>query len=400
MSKTVPGPLDGIRVLDLTRVVAGPYCTMFLGDLGAEIVKVEQPGVGDDTRGWGPPFVGGESAYYLCINRNKKSLALNLKSERGLELMHRLVKVADVVIENFRPGTMERLGIGEKKLRELNPRLIYASVTGFGADGPLSQWPGYDLIVQAWGGLMSITGAPDGEPVKVGVAIIDLVAGLMLGKAVIAALFAREKLGIGQRVDTSLLEAEVASLINVGSNYLVGGEIPARWGNAHPNIVPYQSFKTADGYLVVGIASEVIWRRFCQAIGKPGLAEDPRFANNSSRVKNRAHLITILDAVFLGRTNDVWLRTLTEAEVPCAPVQTVDQVFSAPQVSHREMVVDVDHPTAGMVRMAGIPVKFSATPASIRRPPPLLGQHTAEVLETWLGITTEQLEELQKQNVI
>jgi formyl-CoA transferase len=400
MSKTVPGPLDGIRVLDLTRVVAGPYCTMFLGDLGAEIVKVEQPGVGDDTRGWGPPFVGGESAYYLCINRNKKSLALNLKSERGLELMHRLVKVADVVIENFRPGTMERLGIGEKKLRELNPRLIYASVTGFGADGPLSQWPGYDLIVQAWGGLMSITGAPDGEPVKVGVAIIDLVAGLMLGKAVIAALFAREKLGIGQRVDTSLLEAEVASLINVGSNYLVGGEIPARWGNAHPNIVPYQSFKTADGYLVVGIASEVIWRRFCQAIGKPGLAEDPRFANNSSRVKNRAHLITILDAVFLGRTNDVWLRTLTEAEVPCAPVQTVDQVFSAPQVSHREMVVDVNHPTAGMVRMAGIPVKFSATPASIRRPPPLLGQHTAEVLETWLGITTEQLEELQKQNVI
>ena len=242
MSQDPPGPLDGVRVLDLTRVVAGPYCSMFLGDLGAEVIKVEQPGLGDDTRGWGPPFAGGESAYYLCINRNKKSLTLDLKSKRAVELLRELVKSADVIIENFRPGTMERLGLGEKELRSLNPRLIFASLTGFGADGPMSDWPGYDLIVQAWGGLMSITGTPDGEPVKVGVAIIDLVAGLMLGNAITAALFAREKSGVGQRIDTSLLEAEIASLINVGSNYLIGGTVPARWGNAHPNIVPYQNF--------------------------------------------------------------------------------------------------------------------------------------------------------------
>jgi formyl-CoA transferase len=396
MSERLPGPLDGVRVLDLTRVVAGPYCAMFLGDLGAEVVKVEQPGTGDDTRGWGPPFTGGESAYYLCINRNKKSIALDLKSAKEVELVRQLAQAADVVIENFRPGTMERLGLGEKELREINPRLIYASLTGFGADGPMSGWPGYDLIVQAWGGLMSITGTPDGEPVKVGVAIIDLVAGLMLGKAITAALFAREKIGVGQRIDTSLLEAEVASLINVGSNYLIGGKIPARWGNAHPNIVPYQNFKTADGYLVIGVASEVIWKRFCQAIGRMELAEDPRFANNSTRVENRVELISVLAEVFLGRSNEIWLKLLNDAEVPCAPVQTIDRVFQAPQVLHRDMLVEIEHPTAGKVPMAGIPVKFSVTPASVRLPPPLLGQHTDEVLKTWLGMTDEAIEDLKR----
>ncbi len=400
MSDLNKGPLDGVKVLDLTRVLAGPYCTMFLGDLGAEVVKVEQPGVGDDTRGWGPPFVGGESAYYLCVNRNKKSLTLDLKSNQGIELLRRLAKCADVVIENFRPGTMARLGLGEKDLRAVNPRLIYASLSGFGADGPMSDWPGYDLIVQAWGGLMSITGTPDGEPTKVGVAIVDIVAGLMLGKAITAALFAREKLGVGQRIDTSLLEAEVACLINVGSNYLVEGKIPSRWGNAHPNIVPYQSFKTADGYLVLGVASEAIWRRFCQAIGKVDLADDPRFAKNSNRVENRTELIKILSQIFLSRTTEAWLSLLNEAGVPCAPVQTVDQVFSAPQVLHREMLVEVEHPTAGTVRMAGIPVKFSSTPASIRLPPPLLGQHTKEILETWLGIGREEIAELKRKSVI
>jgi formyl-CoA transferase len=357
---------------------------------------VEQPGTGDDTRGWGPPFTGGESAYYLCINRNKKSIALDLKSAKEVELVRQLAQAADVVIENFRPGTMERLGLGEKELRELNPRLIYASLTGFGADGPMSGWPGYDLIVQAWGGLMSITGTPDGEPVKVGVAIIDLVAGLMLGKAITAALFAREKIGVGQRIDTSLLEAEVASLINVGSNYLIGGKIPARWGNAHPNIVPYQNFKTADGYLVIGVASEVIWKRFCQAIGRMELAEDPRFANNSTRVENRVELISVLAEVFLGRSNEIWLKLLNDAEVPCAPVQTIDRVFQAPQVLHRDMLVEIEHPTAGKVPMAGIPVKFSVTPASVRLPPPLLGQHTDEVLKTWLGMTDEAIEDLKR----
>jgi formyl-CoA transferase len=400
MSERLPGPLDGVRVLDLTRVVAGPYCSMFLGDLGAEVVKVEQPGTGDDTRGWGPPFAGGESAYYLCINRNKKSLALDLKSPRAVELLRELAKVADVIIENFRPGTMERLGLSEKELRQLNPRLIYASLTGFGADGPMSDWPGYDLIVQAWGGLMSITGTPDGEPVKVGVAIIDLVAGLMLGKAITAALFAREKIGVGQRIDTSLLEAEVASLINVGSNYLIGGKIPTRWGNAHPNIVPYQNFKTADGYLVIGVASEVIWKRFCQAIGRAELTDDARFANNSKRVENRTALIALLSEVFLQRNNETWFKSLTEAEVPCAPVQTVDQVFQAPQVLHRDMLLEVEHPTAGTVRMAGIPVKFSVTPASVRLPPPLLGEHNGEILKSWLGMSANTIDQLKRENVI
>jgi formyl-CoA transferase len=394
------GPLDGVRVLDLTRVVAGPYCSMFLGDLGADVVKVEQPGVGDDTRGWGPPFTGGESAYYLCINRNKRSLTLDLKSKRAVELLRQLVKVADVVIENFRPGTMERLGLAEQDLRKLNPRLIYASLTGFGANGPMSDWPGYDLIVQAWGGLMSITGAPDGEPVKVGVAIIDLVAGLMLGKAVTAALFAREKIGVGQRIDTSLLEAEVASLINVGSNYLVGGKVPTRWGNAHPNIVPYQNFKTADGYLVIGVASEVIWKRFCQAIGRPNLTDDACFANNSLRVENRTKLIALLSEVFLQRDNETWFELLTAAEVPCSPVQTIDQVFQAPQVLHRDMVMEIEHPTAGKVRMAGIPVKFSVTPASLRLPPPLLGEHNEAILSNWLGMSAEAIDELKKEKII
>jgi len=400
MSEHRRGPLDGVRVLDLTRVVAGPYCSMFLGDLGAEVVKVEQPGVGDDTRGWGPPFAGGESAYYLCINRNKQSLALDLKSQRVLELLRELVKVADVLIENFRPGTMDRLGLGEKELRAINPRLIYASLTGFGADGPMSDWPGYDLIVQAWGGLMSITGTPDGEPVKVGVAIIDLIAGLMLGKAITAALFAREKIGVGQRVDTSLLEAEVASLINVGSNYLIGGKVPTRWGNAHPNIVPYQNFQTADGYLVIGVASEVIWKRFCQAIGRSDLTDDRRFADNSKRVEHRASLIALLSEMFLERTNDAWFKSLSEAEVPCAPVQTIDQVFQAPQVLHRKMLMEVEHPTAGKVPMAGIPVKFSVTPASVRLPPPLLGEHNSEILKNWLGMNAGEIDELKREKII
>ena len=400
MSSPHPGPLDGIRVLDLTRVLAGPYCTMFLGDLGAEVVKVEQPGVGDDTRGWGPPFTGGESAYFLCVNRNKKSITVDLKSKEGVALLRRLAERADVLIENFRPGAMERLGLGEKDLRATNPRLIYASLSGFGADGPMSDAPGYDLIVQAWGGLMSITGQADGEPSKVGVAIIDLVAGLMLGKSIAAALFTREKLGVGQKIDTSLLEAEVACLINVGSNYLVEGNIPRRWGNAHPSIVPYQSFRTADGYLVIGVASEGIWRRFCQAIGRAEWSDDSRFEKNSNRVENRSLLIGLLVETFLSRSTDEWLKLLNSAEVPCAPVQTVDQVFKAPQVLHREMLVQLEHPTAGTVRMAGIPVKFSLTPASVRLPPPLLGQHTEEVLASWLGMGSEAINELKKNDVV
>jgi formyl-CoA transferase len=400
MSEANSGPLAGIRVLDLTRVLAGPYCAMFLGDLGADVVKVEQPGVGDDTRGWGPPFSGGESAYFLCVNRNKKSLTVDLKSDRGIALIRQLAERADVLIENFRPGAMDRFGLGDKDLRRANPKLVYASLSGFGADGPMADIPGYDLIVQAWGGLMSITGTAESGPLKVGVAIIDLVAGLMLGKAIVAALYAREKIGVGQKVDTSLLEAEVAGLINAGSNYLISGKIPGRWGNAHPTIVPYQSFQTADGFLVIGVASESIWKRFCAAIGKTELANDPCFLKNADRVEHRQELIAILAAIFKSGSTENWLSVLNKGDVPCAPVQTIDQVFAAPQVLHREMLVEVEHPTAGTLKMAGIPVKFSTTPAAVRLPPPLLGQHNDEVLSSWLGMNSAEIDQLKKANVI
>ena len=395
-----PGPLDGIRVLDLTRALAGPYCTMFLGDLGAEVVKVEQPQIGDDSRGWGPPFVGDESAYFLSNKRNKKSLTIDLKTDQGVELVRRLAKTADVLVENFRPGTMERLDLGEREIRGLNPRLIYASLSGFGADGPMKDWPGYDLIMQAWGGFMSITGRPDGEPTKVAVAIIDIVAGLMLGKAIAAALFARERTGVGQRIDTSLLEAEVACLIPYGSDYLASGKVPGRNGNAHPNIVPYQSFNTLDGYMVVGAASEGNWQRLCQAIGRPELANDPRFAKNAQRVGHRKELIDILAEVFLKRDTATWISLLGEAGIPCAPVNTIDRVFAEPQVLHRNMLLEIEHPTAGKVRMAGMPLKFSNTPTSVRLPPPLLGQHTEEVLSSWLGMNDKDIADLRTKKII
>ena len=400
MNEANKGALAGIRVLDLTRVLAGPYCTMFLGDLGAEVVKVEQPGVGDDTRGWGPPFAGGESAYFLCVNRNKKSLTVDLKSADGIALVKQLAERADVLIENFRPGAMDRLGLGDEELRGANPKLVYASLSGFGADGPMADIPGYDLIVQAWGGLMSITGTPESGPLKVGVAIIDLVAGLMLGKSIVAALYAREKIGVGQKIDTSLLEAEVATLINAGSNYLIGGKVPGRWGNAHPTIVPYQSFQTADSFLVLGAASESIWKRLCPALGRADLADDPRFAKNADRVENRQELIAFLSEIFMTRTTADWVAALNRADVPCAPVQTIDQVFAAPQVLHRNMLIEVDHPTAGTVKLAGIPVKFSATPASVRLPPPLLGEHNDDVLSSWLGMGDKEIADLKGKKVV
>lgn len=380
------GPLHGIRVLDLSRVLAGPYCTMFLGDLGAEVVKIEQPGLGDDTRSWGPPFQGGESAYFLCVNRNKRSVTLDLRTPDGIGLLRRLALEADVLMENFRPGTLAGWGLSEAEIRRDNPRLIYASLSAFGSSGPLKDRPGYDLAVQAWGGLMSITGAADGEPSKVGVAIIDVVAGLMLGSSIAAALYAREQTGEGQRIETSLMEAEIASLINAGSNYLVTGKVPGRWGNAHPNIVPYQSFPTGDGHLVVAVANEAIWGRFCEGVGKPELAADPRFDTNAHRVENRDALIALLDDMFRGRPGREWIELLNDAGVPCSPVQDIGQVFDSPQVQATGMLREIDHPTAGKVRMAGLPVKFSGTPASIRLAPPRLGEHNEQVLKDWLEL--------------
>jgi crotonobetainyl-CoA:carnitine CoA-transferase CaiB-like acyl-CoA transferase len=363
-------------------------------------VKVEQPEVGDDSRGWGPPFVGTESAYFLSINRNKQSITIDLKRAEGIDLVRRLAAAADVLIENFRPGTMDRFGLGEPQLRALNPRLIYASLSGFGADGPMKDSPGYDLVMQAYGGFMSITGTRDGEPTKVAVAIIDIVAGLMLGKAIMAALFSRERTGSGQKIDTSLLEAEVACLIPYGSDYLASGKVPGRWGNAHPNIVPYQTFNTRDGYMVVGAASEGNWHRLCQAIGRPELAGDPRFAKNAQRVAHREELIATLQGTFRARDTADWLELLSDAGLPCGPVNTIDKVFTDPQVLHRNMLLEVEHPTAGKVRMAGMPVKFSSTPATLRLPPPLLGQHSEAVLQSWLNMARAEIEELKRKNII
>ena len=394
------GPLHGVRVLDLSRVLAGPYCTMFLGDMGAEVVKIEQPGRGDDTRSWGPPFQGGESAYFLCVNRNKRSVTLDLRKPDGIELLRRLALEADVLMENFRPGTLAGWGLSETEVRRQNPRLVYASLSAFGASGPMKDRPGYDLAVQAWGGLMSVTGPADGEPSKVGVAIIDVVAGLMLGNAIAAALFAREKTGKGQRIETSLMEAEIASLINAGSNYLVTGEVPGRWGNAHPNIVPYQSFATADGHLVVAVANEAIWGRFCEGAGRTDLAADPRFDTNARRVENRDALLGILGKMFRARPGHEWIEVLNRAGVPCSPVQDIRQVFDSPQVRATGMLREVDHPTAGKVRMAGLPVKFSETPASIRLAPPLLGEHNEQVLKGWLGLDDDAIAGFRRKGTI
>ena len=394
------GPLHGIRVLDLSRVLAGPYCTMFLGDLGAEVVKIEQPGTGDATRSWGPPFQGGESAYFLCVNRNKRSVTLDLRTQGGIEVLRQLALRADVLMENFRPGTLESWGLIESDIRRQNPRLIYASLSAFGSNGPLKERPGYDLAIQAWGGLMSITGPADGEPSKVGVAIIDIIAGLMLGNAITAALYARENTGEGQKIETSLMEAEVASLINAGGHFLATGALPGRWGNAHPNIVPYQNFATADGHLVVAVANEAIWSRFCNGISKPGLATDPRFETNARRVENRETLLGILEPLFRTRPSREWTDLLNHSDVPCSPVQNIQQVFDSPQVRATEMLREIDHPTAGKVRMAGLPVKFSRTPASIRLAPPLLGEHNDLVLKDWLELNDKAIAELRSNGTL
>lgn len=394
------GPLEGLRVLDLSRVLAGPVCSMLLGDLGADVLKVEQPGVGDETRSWGPPFYKGESAYFLAINRNKRSLTLNLKDPRGLALLTRLVQASDILIQNFRPGTLARLGLGYAEAARLNGRLIYASVTAYGSSGPGAAKPGYDFIAQGVGGLMSITGLPDGPPTKVGVAVVDVVAGLLLTGLILAALHRRERTGRGEDVETSLLQAAVALLINVASNYLVSGEVPGRWGNAHANIVPYQTFATADGHLNVAIANDGLWRTFCQIIGEPAWAEDPEFATNAARTRNRERLVPLLAARFARLPTAAWLTRLEAAGLPCGPVNTVAEVLADPAVRHLKMVQEVEHPTLGKVPLLGIPFTLAGSPSVIRRPPPRLGEHTGEVLGEVLGISPEDVEALRREAVL
>jgi formyl-CoA transferase len=373
---------------------------MMLADMGAEVIKIEAPGSGDESRQWGPPWVGGESAYYLCVNRNKKSVTLNLKDSEGRHLLLRLVERADVLVENFKVGTMERLGLGYETLRKLNPGLVYCSITGFGPDGPYKDRPGYDFIVQAMGGIMSVTGEPDGQPMKVGVAIVDITTGMFAAYAIVAALRHRDRTGLGQRIDVSLLESQVAWLANVASNYLVSGEVPRRYGNAHPNIVPYQTFTTADGWIAVAVGNDRQFARLCSALGLPELAEDPRFATNPARVQNREQLVTLLEEIFLTRDTSHWYELLLEADIPVGPINTVDKVLSDPQVLARGMVQEVPHPTAGTVKLVGPPYKLSQTPARVRSHPPLLGEHTAEVLEGLLGLDAQTLAELRARGVV
>lgn len=373
-------PLSGIRVLDMSRVLAGPYCTMMLGDLGADVIKVESP-EGDDTRRWGPPYQGGESAYYLSCNRNKRSIVLDLTIETDRATALRLARRSDVLVENFRMGTMERWGLGYERLAEVKPALVYCSISGYGRTGPLAHLPGYDFAVQGFGGVMSITGEEDGPPEKVGVAIVDLTAGMFALASILAALRVRELTGTGQYIDISLLDSHLAWLANVGSNYLVSGEIPPRMGNAHPNIVPYQAFATLDGWLIVAVGNDRQWSRMCDALARPDLAADPRFATNPARVEHRAQLVPIIEAVFKMRITREWLALLESAGVPSSPVNNVAQALNHPQVAARQMVQEVAHPAIGSVKMVASPLKLSATPPTITRPPPMLGEHTREILE-------------------
>jgi formyl-CoA transferase len=393
-------PLAGIRVLDLSRILAGPYCTMLLGDLGAEIIKVERPGTGDDTRTWGPPFAGGESAYYLCCNRNKRSITIDLKNPRGVELVKEFAKESDVLIENFTPGLMKRFGLDYETMREINPRLVYCSITAYGQDGPYRDRPGYDMVLSAVGGLMWITGERGGEPVKVGVAITDVVTGVYTSGAIMASLFWRERSGRGQYIDACLLDAQVSCLANIASNYLVAGQEAQRWGTQHESIVPYQVFPTKDLPIAIGVANQKLWTSFCKQIGKEEWLDDPRFETNPKRVENRETLIPLVAEVMAQKTCDEWVKMFVDASIPCGPVNTMESLFSDPQILHRRMRTEIPHPTIGTLNLAGIPMKYSDTPGTIRRPPPLLGEHTDEILTEVLGYGAEEIGKLREEGAI
>ncbi len=393
-------PLQGIRVLDLSQVVAGPFCSMLLADMGAEVIKVERPDIGDNLRKWGPPFLGGEGVYFLYLNRNKKSITLNLKSEEGKRIFTQLLKRSDVLLENFRPGTMERLGFGYEEVSRINPRIIYCRISGYGQTGPYRNRGGYDLLAQGESGLISVTGEQDRPPgAKVGVAIVDMGTGLYAAIGILLALMAREKTGRGQLVDVSLLDSAVSWMLQPIGYYLSTGRLPKRLGTAHPVAAPYQVFKTRNIYITVGCAADRNWRALCRVLGLDELADDPRFSTNPKRVENREELAEILGEIFERESGEVWLRRLQEAGVPCAPVNTVDRLLEHPQLQARGMFVEVEHRKAGRLMLTGIPIKLSDTPGEVRSPSPMLGEHTEEIL-SWLGYSSEEIKELRERGVI
>ncbi|MEQ8370124.1 MAG: CaiB/BaiF CoA-transferase family protein [Alphaproteobacteria bacterium] len=403
------GPLSGVRVFDLSRILAGPTATQVLGDLGADVIKVERPDQGDDTRGWGPPYVRDgdgrdttESAYYLVANRNKRSLTLNLAEAEGQALARRLIAGSDVLVENFKVGGLARYGLGYDQLQADFPRLIYCSITGFGQDGPYASRAGYDFLAQGMGGIMSVTGERDGPPMKVGVAIADIMCGMYAVIAVQAALRHRDATGQGQHIDLSLLDTQVAWLMNQASNYLVSGEAPGRLGNEHPNIVPYRVFATADGYIILAVGNDGQFTRFCAAAGLDGLAQDARFASNRARVENRQGLNDAIERRTRQRTTADWLATLEAAGVPCGPVNDMAQVFADPQVRARHMRLDMAHPLAGggTVPLVASPMHLSRTPVTYRHAPPVLGQHTDEILTQDLGLSGDEIAGLRERGIV
>jgi len=396
-------PLQGIRILDLTRVLAGPFATMIMADLGAEVIKIEKPGVGDDTRSWGPPFIEGktrESAYFLSVNRNKKSLSIDIKSKQGQKVIHDLAAKSDVMIENFVPGKLDSMGLGYKDIKETNPALIYCSITGFGSDGPYSTRGGYDVIAASMGGLMNITGDPDGPPAKVGVAMTDLMTALYAHGAILAALLQREQCGEGQKIECNLLSTQVSAMTHLASNWLNAGVDSSRWGTAHASIVPYQTFSTQDGYMTVGCGNNKQFAEFCKHINQTGLSSREEYKNNENRVKHRNNLIPKLSEVMSTKTNAEWCAVFEGVSFPYGPVNNMSQVFEDPQVIHNGLKKSIEHSTIGTIETVGPAVKYTKAENIIRSPPPTLGQHSEQVLKEILGYSKQDIEQLRDNKVI
>jgi glutaryl-CoA transferase len=399
-SNSTRGPLAGLRVLDLTRVLAGPFCTMILGDMGADVVKVEQPVRGDDTRGWGPPFQGAESAYFLAVNRNKRGITLNLKQPRGQEILRQLIRKSDVVIENFKPGTLEAWGCGREFMERETPSVVYCTISGYGSVGPKRALPGYDFLLQAESGLMSITGDESGDPMKMGVAIVDLCTGLYASIAILGALHARDSGSPGQHVEASLYTTSIALLANVASNVLISGKPAGRYGNGHPNIVPYRAFRCRRSDIALAVGNDMQFAQFASAVGHPEWASDPRFTRNCDRVENRAVLDGMIETTLSCRNAEEWIEVLLAAGVPCSRINTVQQALADPQTAATGMLIDIEHTTAGVFRSLGIPMAFSGTPLAVQYPPPALGEHTDAVLTELLGFQADDIKKLRDAAVV